>query len=297
MGRVAEERDGARAPTVKSGKAVERPAAPGFRPLEQGFRVLGPTREAREHVRGAAGLVPALTARAARYDGDNVEICATADRIVHEMRAWPDPEPDHGFGEAGGESRARDLRAPRRRAGKAQARPGTDESAQRRPNSIGADQARAIGLAAISGARGDAVASLRVDRRKLEAGSQGGAGLARERRAQASVKIGAAQCQIGCAVALFGRAAERHRGKLAARDAVMDDDCVGPEGVALDRIERAERSKRAGGVGTELNSGARLLGELGAFEDFAVDPLPRERDGRSQPANAAAGNECLPWHG
>ena len=108
------------------------------------------------------------------------------------------------------------------------------------------------------------------------------------------MKIGAAQREIRRAVAFFGRSPSGIEVSLPARDAVMDDDRVGPEGVALDRIERAERCEAPGGVGTELNSGARLLGELGAFEDFAGDPLPRERDGRSEPANAAAGNECLP---
>ena len=83
----------------------------------------------------------------------------------------------------------------------------------------------------------------------------------------------------------------------AAGDAVMDDDGLGPEGVATDRIERAERAKRSGSVGTELNPCAHLLGEMKAFEDFTSHPLPRERNGRGQSADAAACDERLPLHG
>src|SRR5262245_64344113 len=111
------------------------------------------------------------------------------------------------------------------------------------------------------------------------------------------MKIGAAQCQVRRAVALFGRGAERHRGQLAARDAVKDDDGIGPEGIAADRIEYAERAKRPCRVGTELNPCAGLLAEMRALEDFARYPLPRERDGRSQSADAAACDERPPVHG
>ena len=111
------------------------------------------------------------------------------------------------------------------------------------------------------------------------------------------MKIGAAQCQVRRAVAFFGRGAERHCGELAAGDAVMDDDGLGPEGVAADRIERAECAKRPGGVGTELNPCAGLLGEMRAFEDFASHPLARQRNACGQPANAAACDERLPLHG
>src|SRR5262245_36728378 len=149
MGRVAEEGERTRAPTFGAGEAVERPTAPGFRALEHGFRVPAPRREAREQARGVAWLAPALTARAARNDRDNVEVGAAADWIVNEMRARPDPEPDHRLGEAGGEARARDLRAPRGGTIKVQISPRADAGAQRRPNTVGADQARAPGLAAV----------------------------------------------------------------------------------------------------------------------------------------------------
>src|SRR5262245_40838132 len=111
------------------------------------------------------------------------------------------------------------------------------------------------------------------------------------------MKIVAAQCQIGCAVALLGRAAEGHRGKLAACDTVIDNESLRLEGVAADRIENAERAKRPGSVGTELNPCARLLGKMGALENFAVDPLPHECIGSGQSANAAACDECLSGHG
>src|SRR5262245_51427010 len=120
MGRIADEGERARAPTFKAGKSVERPAAPGVGAREQGFRLARPRREAREQARGVAWLAPALTARAAHRHRDNVEVGAAPDRIVNEMRARPDPEPDHRLGETGGEGRAWDLRPPRRRAGEAQ---------------------------------------------------------------------------------------------------------------------------------------------------------------------------------
>src|SRR5262245_53430799 len=166
MGRVAKQGERTRAPTVEAGEAVERPTAPGFRALDQGFRLARPRREARKQVRGVTRLAPALTARAARNDRDNVEVGAAADRIVNEMRARPDPEPDHRLGEAGGEARARDLRTPRRGTIKVQVSPRADAGAQRRPNAVGADQARAPGLAAVGGSRDDAI-GLRVDRRNV----------------------------------------------------------------------------------------------------------------------------------
>src|SRR5262245_37154705 len=163
MGRVAEEGERTRAPTFKTGEAVERPAAPSFGAFEQGSRVLCPRCQARKQVRGVAQLAPAPTIRAARRDRNNVEVGASADRIVNEMRAGPDPEPDHRFGEAGGEGRTRNLRSPRGGAGKSQIRPGADARAKRRRNSVGADQAGANSLAAVGGARGDAI-TLRVNR-------------------------------------------------------------------------------------------------------------------------------------
>src|SRR5262245_53106872 len=163
MGRVAKQGERTRAPTFEADEAVERPAAPGFRVLDQGFRLARPRLEARKQVRGVTRLAPALTGRAASNDRDNVEVGAAADRIVNEMRARPDPEPDHRLGEAGGEGCARDLRAPRGGTIKVQVSPGADARAERRPNAVGADQARTLGLAAVGGARDDAIV-LRVDR-------------------------------------------------------------------------------------------------------------------------------------
>ena len=59
----------------------------------------------------------------------------------------------------------------------------------------------------------------------------------------------------------------------------------------LNRIQRADLPQRARGVGAELDSGAGLFLESGAFEDIRGDPAPGKRDGSRKAADTAAGDE------
>src|SRR3990172_145731 len=146
---IAEKGDAAFAEAAQTGEAIERPAPPARRPFQQRFRILSPARETSEQSFGAACLVPALKLSAAFGDGDNIQVAAAADRVVHDMRARPEPEADHGRIEGGGKAVPGQERAPGARAREAQACLGHDERAHRRPQAVGADQAGALGLAAI----------------------------------------------------------------------------------------------------------------------------------------------------
>ena len=90
---------------------------------------------------GSARQVPSLFGAAALDHGDDVQVLSAAHRVMHEMGARPEPEPDIGSIEGGGDLVARQQRTPGGGAGEAQVRVRRDAVAQARPNSVGGDEA------------------------------------------------------------------------------------------------------------------------------------------------------------
>ena len=93
------------------------------------------------------------------------------------------------------------------------------------------------------------------------------------------MEVGTMQREIRRAVTFLGVLAERNRSEFAARQTVINEDRLGPEGARLDGVERAERRERPRGVRAELDAGAGFLRKERALQDLGLDCPPAERNG------------------
>ena len=78
--------------------------------------------ERRQQDFGFGAQVPSLLGAAAFDHGDDVHILSAAYRVMHEMGARPEPQPDIWSIKRGGDLVARQQRTPGGGAGEAQAR-------------------------------------------------------------------------------------------------------------------------------------------------------------------------------
>ena len=158
---------------------------------------------------GVGRLVPPLALAPTFGHRDDIEFSAAPDRVMHEMGAGPEPEPDNGRIEGRGRTLARHKRAGRRRAGKTQRSIGSNALADHRPQAVGADQARSAHPAAVGRLRGDGDLVFR-NCGDLEAGRKRDLVELPGDGEERGMQVGAVQREIRGAVAGFGMVAERN---------------------------------------------------------------------------------------
>ena len=220
---IADEGDrspGARPP----GRPVEqRPFLPAGRHRDEGACLRREAREAGAEFALLAGRAPARLVPVVADDRHDVDLAAGLHRIVDEVGVAPEPERGDGRAKLLGQLRGRHDRAPGGAPGESRQPAVAEARAQRRPQSVGADQRAALLVTQpLRVARLDRDAML-MDREILHprADPQRDFGILRGRGRERGLEVGAVDHPIGRAIAFRGHFPERDAHDFAAGRLVM----------------------------------------------------------------------------
>ena len=287
---VAEQRDAALGPVLDRRAVAQHPHLPGVDLLQQRAHRLALVLEALVQLGRIAVGVPALLVAVGVEHHDEVEQLAAAERVVHQVGLLAAPADHLGQAVLRGPFRGRQHRAIGDVAGHDRLAVADDLLAHRGPQSVAADQRRAlVGLAGL-GLHGDARSGV-VDRHHL----------LRDReldqvRFLAGVEddvehVGAVNDAVGRAVFVVEALVDLHVDDGFGGDRVAKLQAFGKRAPVEHLLGQSEHLEHPEHVGSELDAGADLL-ELGRlFQHLHRDALARQRQRRRQSADAAADNQ------
>jgi hypothetical protein len=289
MGGVAEKRHTVLAPLLQCRTIGERPAAEGCRREQRLLRHVRPTVAGVGEVERARRRVPTFRLPAVAEHGDDVDLFAASDWVVHDMCAGAEPEPNERFAEGRGQRVGRYQCAPgdesmmNRRRFPVEPRPDT------RPQSVGADQRHAEMLVAFAPTLGEHGGASRMSGKipyfstehEFDVDQVAGDEL------QCPLKVGAQGEQPRCTETGDG-ITERRARELLSGLAQSDHQALRSNGTPLDGVERADAVERARGVRGELDAGADLLDPRRALEHERTQSGAGEGDSGGEPADPGA---------
>ncbi len=289
---VAEKRDPSASETAGR-VVVEGPELPIVRRPEHLLEERAGPGEARLELLRIARHRPAFDGIPPAVDGDDVDLPARRDRVVHDVARGTEPEAGLVAGDFGRRLLAGDGGAPRHIASIGRKRPVPERAADLGPEAVGADdgvEGGRLGLTARSheGHGRPMLFARRLLRRAAHQEPDGGVradGIEQDR-----LKVGPMQHPGRSAETVAHEAPERYRPDgLSGLDRTHDH----PTRLGRDPPQgggETELREDAAGIGRKLDAGADLGETAAAFDERYGMSAPREAQGGRQSADARSGD-------
>ena len=209
------------------------------------------------------------------------------------MRVDPQPQMHQRLAEFLGHRVSRHQRAPGSAVAERCRTAAQYTRAQCRPDAVGADQGDALIFHHVPIAVRLHGETIGVGRKVLDAGRELDCDVLRLLRGigERYLQVAAMDRPIGRAIAALGVRPERNTHDLVARAAGHHADRLRRNHQGREALAQAERDQHAGGIGSELNSGAGLFQSSGLLEHGDAQAGARQRQRRRQPRDPGAGDD------